>query len=139
MKRLKQLRMERNIRQKEIADYLGITVSAYGNYELGQRQPNFEILCKMADFFNVSVDYLLGRENKNNSYSPSPIQLLYDQLNEAHQEIASDFIYLLLILENKEDYARFNAFLKSGRKFATPEDLAFLKKVHHFPKDKDKN
>lgn len=76
MKRLKQLRMQRNIRQKEIADYLGITVSAYGNYELGQRQPNFETLCKMADFFNVSVDYLLGRDEKQNNPS-SQYQLNY--------------------------------------------------------------
>ena len=61
MEVLKKLRRQRGVTQKEIADYLGISVSAYGNYELGQRKPNFEILCKIADFFDVSIDYLLER------------------------------------------------------------------------------
>ena len=62
MEILKQLRKQSGFTQKEIAKQLGITVSAYGNYELGQRQPTPEMLCKLADIFEVSVDYLLGRE-----------------------------------------------------------------------------
>lgn len=62
---LKQLRKQNGFTQKEVAKELGITVSAYGNYELGQRQPTPEMLCKLADMFEVSVDYLLGREKEN--------------------------------------------------------------------------
>lgn len=63
---LKQLRKQNGFTQKEVAKELGITVSAYGNYELGQRQPTPEMLCKLADVFEVSVDYLLGRSTQPN-------------------------------------------------------------------------
>ncbi len=65
MEILKQLRKQNGFTQKDVAKELGITVSAYGNYELGQRQPTPEMLCKLADVFEVSVDYLLGREKEN--------------------------------------------------------------------------
>ena len=62
VERLKILRKAKKKTQTDIAKYLGITVSAYGNYELGQRQPTPETLQKLADYFGVSVDYLLGRD-----------------------------------------------------------------------------
>lgn len=64
MEILKQLRKQNGFTQKQMAEQLGITISAYGNYELGQRQPTPEMLCKIADILGVSVDYLLGRENE---------------------------------------------------------------------------
>ncbi len=60
MQRLKSLRIKKKLRQQDLADILGITVSAYGNYELGQREPDIATIIKLAEFFNVSVDYLLG-------------------------------------------------------------------------------
>jgi len=60
---LKSLRDERNLSQKDIADYLGITRQAVAAYEVGKREPDYEVLQKLADFFNVSIDYLLGRVN----------------------------------------------------------------------------
>lgn len=60
--RLKQLRIEKGKTQKEIADFLNLTVPAYGFYEQGRNFPNIEIICKIADYFNVSVDYLIGRD-----------------------------------------------------------------------------
>lgn len=61
MTKLKELRKALKQTQTDLAIYLGITVSAYGNYELGQREPDIKTLNKLADYFNVSVDYLLGR------------------------------------------------------------------------------
>jgi transcriptional regulator with XRE-family HTH domain len=61
--RLKKLRNERQLFQKDLADFLGITTSAYGFYEQGKRQPDQDTLNKLADYFNVSTDYLLGRSN----------------------------------------------------------------------------
>ena len=55
------LRKERNIGQKELAAYLHVSVSTICNYENGVHFPDPEQLCKIADFFDVSVDYLLGR------------------------------------------------------------------------------
>lgn len=60
-KRLKALRQEKDVLQKDVAVFLGITTSAYGFYEQGKRQPDQDTLQKLADFFHVSVDYLLGR------------------------------------------------------------------------------
>lgn len=63
MEKLKQLRLEKHLTQSDMAKMLDITVSAYGNYELGQREPNLETLIKLADYFQVSVDYLIGHDN----------------------------------------------------------------------------
>ncbi len=60
MENLKKLRKERKLTQADVAKVLNITVSAYGNYELGQRSPTPDVLKKLSAFFNVSVDYLLG-------------------------------------------------------------------------------
>lgn len=59
--RLKISRKSANKTQKEVAEYLGIAERAYQNYEYGNREPNLDTLKKLADFFNVSVDYLMCR------------------------------------------------------------------------------
>lgn len=64
--RLKSLRSEKEVGQKDIADFLNISTSAYGFYEQGKRKPPSEILNKLAEYFNVSVDYLLGRTDIKN-------------------------------------------------------------------------
>jgi len=58
---LKLLRNERNLAQNDIAEYLGMTRQAIAAYEIGKREPDYSVLIKLADFFKVSVDYLLGR------------------------------------------------------------------------------
>lgn len=60
-KRLKHLRTSRNLRQDQLAEKLGIAPSTVGAYERDTREPNFEILIKMADIFNVSLDYMFCR------------------------------------------------------------------------------
>lgn len=65
MDNLKRLRKQRKLTQNDMGDVLNISATAYGNYELGQRSPTPETLIKLADFFGVSVDYLIGREKKD--------------------------------------------------------------------------
>ena len=62
MEILKQLRKQNGFTQKEVAQQLNVTAQCYQGYETGYRQPTPEMLCKLADIFGVSVDYLLGRE-----------------------------------------------------------------------------
>ena len=62
--RLKQLRKERNINQRELSEYLKVAPSTISMYENGQREPNFEVLEVLADFFNVDMNYLLGKTDK---------------------------------------------------------------------------
>jgi transcriptional regulator with XRE-family HTH domain len=60
---LKKLRNERRISQKSLSQYLGLTRQAIASYETGKREPGYEILIKIAEYFQVSTDYLLGRTN----------------------------------------------------------------------------
>ena len=60
--RLKKIRKENGVSQKEVADYLGVSVSAYSNYEQGIREPSLDMLLKLSDFFDTTCDYLLGKE-----------------------------------------------------------------------------
>ena len=62
--RLKQLLSEKQILQKDIAKYLEVTVRTYQYYESGELEPDLEKLVKLADLFNVSTDYLLGRRSE---------------------------------------------------------------------------
>lgn len=64
--RIKQLRIDNNLTQRDIADKIGITPTGISYWESGNAIPNFETLKKLADFFNVSIDYLTGNENNNN-------------------------------------------------------------------------
>ena len=63
-----QLRKERGYTQETIAKALGISRSTVGMYESGKRTPDLEDLEKFADFFNVDVDYLLGRSAQSTYY-----------------------------------------------------------------------
>ncbi|MBD5464771.1 MAG: helix-turn-helix transcriptional regulator [Lachnospiraceae bacterium] len=58
---LAELRKDKHLLQKDLADYLSISIGTVSNYETGTHEPDFETLCKLADFFQVSTDYLLGR------------------------------------------------------------------------------
>ncbi len=60
----KRLRLSAKLTQVEMAGKLGISRSTIGMYETGAREPDFETLEKIADFFNVDTDYLLGRTDK---------------------------------------------------------------------------
>lgn len=59
--RLKILRKERKVQQKELAKYLGISVRGYQFYESENNEPNITTLIALADFYDVTIDYLVGR------------------------------------------------------------------------------
>jgi len=64
--RLALLRKEKGLTQEELAQALNITRSALSLYEIGKRDPDTETLRKIAEFFNVTVDFLLGRTDIRN-------------------------------------------------------------------------
>ena len=59
--RLKECRKEKGLTQMQVATYCDITEKAYQNYELMTREPRIEILVRIADLFEISLDYLTGR------------------------------------------------------------------------------
>lgn len=62
--RLRQLRYEKDISQRELAESIGVEQRSISKYETEESEPNFKKLIKMAEFFNVSTDYLLGLTDK---------------------------------------------------------------------------
>jgi len=63
---LQGLRADKGVSQAVVADYLGITKQSYSFYELGKRCPDNEMLYKISEYFNVSIDYLLGKSKIKN-------------------------------------------------------------------------
>jgi transcriptional regulator with XRE-family HTH domain len=115
--RLEKLRLEKGLTHQEMADMLGITRQAYGNYESGKREPDFKTLDKLADFFNVSLDYLLGKSPHRsgpNQYEPTPAEiedvikkadLQFDgaPLNDEDKEDIIEFIKVVLKRNKKRE------------------------------------
>lgn len=102
-KKLTLLREEKRIGRQELAEVLNISYSAVAKYETDIRFPDQEILIKIADFFNVSTDYLLGRTDIKHPYQikesrePSFIQetkscLCHQGLNEEAIKQINDYI-----------------------------------------------
>ena len=62
--RLQELRRERHVTQKNMAEFLGIQMRSYQSYDGGDRRPDYEKLVALADYFDVTTDYLLGRSDR---------------------------------------------------------------------------
>jgi transcriptional regulator with XRE-family HTH domain len=89
--RLKQLRKQRGLSQQEVANRLKINRVTYSQYEVNRRQPDYETLNKIADFYQVSLDYLVGRtddpqgtvDHKNFKVTTDIIEFL-EKSNDLH-------------------------------------------------------
>lgn len=108
----KSLRLENNLTQLEMADRLGISRSSIGMYENGEREPSFELLGKIADYFHVDMNYLLGKSE----YSEIAQSEYY--LDDATREMAQ-FLY-----ENPDYKTLFDASRKVKK-----EDVEFVKQM----------
>lgn len=64
--KLKSLRIEKKLTQKQVADRIGLAISAVSSYESGSRYPSYDVLVKLARMFHVSTDYLLGMTDRRN-------------------------------------------------------------------------
>lgn len=92
MNALKELRKFRKLNQKDIADYLGITQQAYQKYEYGTSEMSGSTITKLADFYGVTTDYLLGRETGE----PEPIEVLASRfdMTALEKEILDNYLAL---------------------------------------------
>lgn len=97
--RLKSLRKVKNRTQQNIADLLGITRQGYAKYENGQSEPDNETLQRIADYFGVTTDYLLGRTD-----NPDP----HNKVTVAGQEITLTREELKVFEELKKHPIMFN-------------------------------
>lgn len=62
--RLKELRANSPYKQREVAEYLGVKLRTYQGYEMGMAEPSIKKLIALADYFDVTLDYLVGRTNE---------------------------------------------------------------------------
>lgn len=69
--RLRDMREDHDLVQKEVAAHLGIDQRVYSNYEIGKREIPVHLLIRLADFYHTNIDYLLGRTDIKRSYPSS--------------------------------------------------------------------
>jgi transcriptional regulator with XRE-family HTH domain len=72
--RIRDLREDRDISQKEIAQYLNIKQNTYSRYETSDRSIPLEVMGELADLYNTSVDYLMGRTDEPKPYTRARIK-----------------------------------------------------------------
>ena len=100
---IKYLRKKHKLTQQDVARALGIARSTYTSYENNNRSPDYELLIKIADYFNVSTDFLLGRMERTN--------LMKDEYPDSKEAVNSNNVLdivnnLMHIREiSEEDYA----------------------------------
>lgn len=88
---IRKLRIEKGITQNELSNYLGLTPKMISFYELGERFPPYDIINKLADYFNVSTDYLLGRSDIKN---PEKLLCEYSNLSTGDLKVLEECIEL---------------------------------------------
>lgn len=107
--RLKELRKNMGYTQKEIAEQIGTSQPSYQNWEKGSRKPSRETIQKLADFFNVSTDYLLGQTDIPNSTLEADIDTAIDNsvaydgtpITDNDREIIKNFLKDYFANKNK--------------------------------------
>lgn len=87
--RIRELRKEKNLTQLELAKKLNVSDRSVGFYESGERDPDTGTLCKLAEIFNCSIDYLLGHTDIRNPYSNENKDLLKN-LDDDTKKILED-------------------------------------------------
>lgn len=85
--RLKKLRVDKHLTQAQVAKRVGVTASMVSSYETDIRLPSYDVMMRLADLFGVSVDYLLGREEKR--------LLDISELSDAEAAVVCDMVNIL--------------------------------------------
>lgn len=99
---LKAIRKRRGLTIKEVSNGAKIPIRSYQNYEYGEREISVTALKQLADFYGVTTDYLLGREEQ-----PEPLEQIYKMYDFKMLEKALSENYLNLPQEKREDFVEF--------------------------------
>lgn len=79
--RLRALREDNDLKQHDIANFLGCSQVCYSYYEIGRREIPIDLLIKLADYYHTSIDYLLYRTDKKAPYPSSSVHELHNNSN----------------------------------------------------------
>jgi len=114
--RLAFLRDQRGLTQEELATSLGISRAALSHYEKNRREPDTETLGKVADLFQVSIDYLVGRTEQSNAVLDPEVRQFADRLELSDEQVLEQFT---LTVDGRkltpEEARRFIAFVRAER------------------------
>lgn len=114
--RLAFLRDQRGLTQEELASSLGISRAALSHYEKNRREPDTETLGKVADLFQVSIDYLVGRTHQSTATLDTDVRQFADELELADDQLLDHFA---LTIDGRkltaEEARRFIAFVRAER------------------------
>lgn len=105
--KLKELRKKKGLTQEEMALLLNLTRITYSNYENEKTEPDIQTLCKMSKELNVSIDYIVGNENKflydTSKLSETQKALIkeIENLNEKNQTILFGYVTHMIYEQNK--------------------------------------
>jgi len=100
--RLKELIKEKNLEQQQIASLIGLKIPTFNGYVGDKREPNIDTLIKIANFFDISVDYLIGRTDIRNSIGTLSNELkefIANPENQIYIELAFDIKNRTVFLE----------------------------------------
>ncbi|SFK48351.1 Helix-turn-helix [Halobacillus dabanensis] len=109
--RLKKLRKENKMSQRDVAKFLGISESGYGYYEQGRNEPSIDMIKRLADRYDVTADYLLGRsdtpqlseEEEFKSFANNPeLERFYRELPQSDEEDLEKLRAMWEIIKKKD-------------------------------------
>ncbi|WP_202708803.1 helix-turn-helix domain-containing protein [Sporosalibacterium faouarense] len=100
--RISQLRKEKSMTQEELSKLLGVSRGAIGMYEIDKRDPDTNTLKKISNIFNVSVDYLLGKNNERKGFSKAYHTLDVEGLSEEDIRKVEEYIELIKMKYNSD-------------------------------------
>lgn len=129
--RLRVLRVDNGKTKEELAIYLGITVAAYSRYETGTRLPDIDSLIKLAIFYNVTLDSLLGRDDIEMPVFEREQVVSYKDLVELGMNGKLAHGIISEIDKSKPFEERIRSSLEDKTKYVTKEEVReYLKKVY---------
>lgn len=100
--RLKKIRESKGLSQKQLAIFLDVSQGAIGNWESGTRMPNLDILGKIADYFDVTTDYLLGKEDCE--LQPDSIDsVIYEELQKMTDSEKEEILAFINFTKSKRE------------------------------------
>lgn len=110
--RIKAEREKRKMEQKELASLLGLAVPTLGNYEAGRREPPLDVLCAIADLFDVSLDMLIRGKEKDR-----PVERSMDEMLATYRKMSEEqLMWFIAVMQAALADKRFQAHLRQDGK-----------------------
>lgn len=144
MENLKQIRKQKKMTQQEIASKLNITQSTYSGYESGKYEPSIEMLIKISQLLQTSIDKIVNNSKNNFSIDISDFneieqELIFDYIRTIKNASWSEIMYMhtKMIEEQiyKEEHPELMAAYQEHREMEREQNIAWIKKIMKEQKD----